>query len=422
MSHSHPEAGASATPTHRLRRMLGRDPHEHGRVATPLELLFDLVFVVAIGQAASQFAHLLAEGHVAAATGAFVFSMYAVIWAWINYAWFASAFDTDDWLHRLVTMVQMVGVTIMGLGLPAVFHSLDADHGIDNHVVVAGYVVMRVAMLFHWLRAARQAPQYAGACRTYVWTIGIAQVGWVLTALVPLTTAQAAIAAVVLLAIEMGGPYLAETRHGGTPWHAHHIAERYSLLAIIALGEGIVGTMASLAAVVQVQGWTMDAVLVVVAGMGLTFGMWWAYFLMSAGEVLHVRRERSFKWGYGSMVVFAAIAATGAGLDVAGLAIQHKAHIGTVGVVLSLAVPVGVYLVALYGLYRVLYGDWRWFHGLLLALTLAVLAAAPLLAAAGVSMAVCLIVIMLAPAVTVLGYEGWGYRHAAEALRRTLNA
>lgn len=43
---------------------------------------------------------------------------------------------------------------------------------------------------------------------------------------------------VVLIGIETLGPLLAETRRGGTPWHAHHIAERYGLLTIIALGEG----------------------------------------------------------------------------------------------------------------------------------------------------------------------------------------
>ena len=53
---------------------------------------------------------------------------------------------------------------------------------------------------------------------------------------------------------------LAETRKGGTPWHAHHITERYGLLTIIALGEGVVGTVASLSAVVGAQGWSVDAV------------------------------------------------------------------------------------------------------------------------------------------------------------------
>ena len=47
---------------HRVRRMAGRDPHERHRVATPLELLFDLTFVIAFGIAASEFAHQLAAG------------------------------------------------------------------------------------------------------------------------------------------------------------------------------------------------------------------------------------------------------------------------------------------------------------------------------------------------------------------------
>ena len=401
---------------HGIRPMAGRDPHERGRVATTLELLFDLVFVVAIGQAANQFAHLLAEGHVGAAIGGFAFAMFAVIWAWINFSWFASAFDTDDWLYRLTTMVQMVGVTILGLGLPRMFHSLEAGHGIDNGVMVAGYVVMRVAMVFQWLRAARQCPVRRDACLTYAKAIVLAQVGWVALSFLHLTLLPMAAIVVVLLLVEFAGPYWAETRHGGTPWHAHHMAERYGLLAIIALGEGVVGTVASLSAVVEVQGWTTDAVFVAVAGMGLTFGMWWCYFLQPAGELLHLRRERSFLWGYGSLPVLAAIAATGAGLHVAALYIEHKAHIGPVGTVLALALPVGVYLLGIYLLYSHLFDRLDGFHALLLGLTAAVLAAGPLLAAAGVSVALCLLVVMLAPAVTVVGHEMRGYLHVAHAL------
>ncbi|SJM31747.1 conserved hypothetical protein [Mesorhizobium delmotii] len=72
--------------------------------------------------------------------------------------------------------------------------------------------------------------------------------------------------------IELAGPLLAERKAGGTPWHAHHIVERHGLFAIIA-GEGVVGTVATLSAVVEEQGWTMDAALVCIAGTGLTFGM-----------------------------------------------------------------------------------------------------------------------------------------------------
>lgn len=123
------EAGTLA---HRLRRMSGRDPDEHGRASTPLELLFDLTFVVAVGQAANLFAHSVFEGHTWTGLIAFAIAVFAIVWAWINFSWFGSAFDTDDWVFRVVTMVQMVGVCIAALGLPALFHSIDEGGHVDN--------------------------------------------------------------------------------------------------------------------------------------------------------------------------------------------------------------------------------------------------------------------------------------------------
>ncbi|MFK0132384.1 low temperature requirement protein A [Streptomyces rubiginosohelvolus] len=86
--------------------MTGRDAGETHRVATPLELLFDLTFVVAVGTAAHQFAEMLAEGHAAPAVLAFLYTMLAISIAWISFSWFASAFGTDDWLYRALTMVR----------------------------------------------------------------------------------------------------------------------------------------------------------------------------------------------------------------------------------------------------------------------------------------------------------------------------
>ena len=186
-------------------------------------------------------------------------AIFAICWAWINFSWFASAYDTDDWAFRLATMVQMVGVIILSLGLPQVFRSIDEGRPVDNSVTVAGYVVMRVAMVFLWLRAARQDPRRRRACQTYAVTIGVAQIGWVLLLiLADSTVGEFFTWGALLLVIEMAGPVIAERRKGGTPWHAHHIAERYGLLTIITLGEGVIGTVASLGAVVDSQGgpWT----------------------------------------------------------------------------------------------------------------------------------------------------------------------
>ncbi len=133
-----PQRPARLIPAHHLRRMTGRNPDEHCRVATPLELLFDLTFVVAFGVSASEFARQLAAGHVGAGLVGFAFTTFAVCWAWVNFSWFSSAYDTDDWGYRLSTMLQMVGVVILTMGIPPVYSSIQRGVHVDNRVLVAG--------------------------------------------------------------------------------------------------------------------------------------------------------------------------------------------------------------------------------------------------------------------------------------------
>ena len=401
---------------HRLTRMAGRDPHERHRVATPLELLFDLTFVIAFGISASEFSHALAGGHVGVGLTGFLFSTFAVCWAWINFTWFASAYDTDDWIYRILTMLQMVGVLVLALGIPPFFASIEQGGHLDNELIVAGYVVMRVAMVAQWLRAARQDPARRSASLTYATVIIVVQLGWIASIFLPLSV-PAGLAMFFLLALaESVGPWFAETRMGGTPWHAHHIAERYGLLAIIALGEGVVGTVASLTAVVGEHGWTPDAAILAVAGTGLTFGMWWIYFAVPAADLLHEHRERSFLFGYLHIAVFGAIVATGAGLHTAAYFVEKHSEVGSVGTVLSVVIPVAVYIALVYILYGLMVKTWDAFHILLVALTGAVLAAAVVSAAAGVPMTACLLIATFAPVVSVVGFEVVGHRHAAAAI------
>lgn len=403
---------------HHARRMIGRNPHESNRVATPLELLFDLTFALAFGQAASKFAHLLAEGHITVALLGFAFSSFGICWAWINFSWFSSAYDTDDWIFRLVTMVQMIGVLIFAIGLPRMFTSLEHGEHLDNTFMVAGYVVMRVAMVFQWLRASKQDPSRRATCLSYALTISICQVGWAAMIFTHLSVTLSLVTTLVLILAEVAGPIIAERKEGGTPWHPHHIAERYSLFAIIALGEGVVGTVATLSAVVESQGWTLDAALVCTAGVGLTFGIWWIYYILPSGHVLHRHRDRSFVWGYSQMMIIAAVVATGAGLHVAATFIEHQSHIDALATVLSVAIPVGIFLGFVYGLYYYLIRSFDLLHIWLLSGTAAVVALAIFAAISGVSMAVCLILLMFAPVVTIVGYEVSGHRYQAEALAR----
>ncbi|GAA3402387.1 low temperature requirement protein A [Pseudarthrobacter polychromogenes] len=379
---------------HAMARMGGRDPHEAHRAATPLELFFDLTFVIAFGVAGSQFAHEIAEAHVLAGLLGFSFAMFAVIWAWINFTWFASAYDTDDWIFRVVTMIQIVGVLVLAMGIEPMFHSLvEGDH-VDNAVMVGGYVVMRLALVSQWIRAARQDPARRETCLRYARYLALVQLGWIAVAVIEADVPTTLLMIAPLIILEMVTPFAAE-RKTRTPWHAHHIAERYGLLAIIALGECLIGAIETLRAIVANHGWSVDAALVGFGGTALAFAMWWIYFMLPAGRALHLRRHRSFLFGYGHIPIFAAIAATGAGLHVAAYYIDHEAHISAAAAVASIAIPVALFKGSVTWLYSIMVGGDRTVITVAGGV-LAAMAASVGLAAAGTSVPVCLLVIVLA--------------------------
>ena len=178
---AHPEASARPPLDHRLRRMVGRDPDEHEPHcdAAGAALRPHVRRRVRPGGATSSRTCSSSRTLGHRPSLGFRFAMFAISWAWINFSWFASAYDTDDWFFRVTTMVQMLGVLILALGLPAMFHSLDEGEHVDNGVMVAGYVVMRVAMVAPWLRAAQQDPARRAPRLTYVVIVSVTQVGWV---------------------------------------------------------------------------------------------------------------------------------------------------------------------------------------------------------------------------------------------------
>ncbi len=208
--------------------MRPRDPGQTHRPATPLELLFDLVFVVAVSTAAEQLAQRAGHGELGPALAAYLLVFFAIWWAWMNFTWFASAYDTDDVPYRLTTLVQMAGALVLAAGVDNAF----ADG--DFAVITVGYVVMRLAMVVQWLRAARSDPGHRRTARRYAGGITAVQLGWVARLLLPGPVALAGFLLLVLL--ELAVPAWAE-RAGVTPYHRDHIAERYGLFTLIVLGE-----------------------------------------------------------------------------------------------------------------------------------------------------------------------------------------
>ncbi|MDT0305782.1 low temperature requirement protein A [Streptomyces sp. DSM 44917] len=330
-----------AGPWHRT--MTGRDPAETHRAATPLELLFDLCFVVAVAQAAAALHHKLAEGEVGPGLLGYAMTFFAIWWAWMNFTWFASSYDTDDVPYRLLTLLQMAGVLVLAAGVE------DALEHYDFAVGTFGYVLMRLAMVAQWLRAAREDPLHRASTLRYAVGVSLVQAGWVLRLALPHPLDYIGFA--VLVVAELSVPAWAESRGRVTPWHPQHIAERYGLFTIIVLGEVILASLNGVRSALTERGASGGLLLLVVGGLLLVFGLWWCYFSGPGTRLPTLRR--SLVWGYGHYLVFAAMAAVGAGLEVAVETDGHHTHISGTAAAWAVAVPVAVVLAALAGLHRV---------------------------------------------------------------------
>lgn len=316
--------------------MLARSPDEEYRAATPLELFFDLCFVVAVAFAAGRLHHALAENHVGHGVLGYLTVFFAIWWAWMNFTWFASAYDTDDGPYRLATMVQMAGVLILAAGVPRAF-----DAG-DFGVVTLGYVVMRLALVGQWLRAARGDTARRPTARRYAVGVTLVQIGWVLRLALPEGLLLPSFAALALA--ELAVPMWAE-RASPTPWHPGHIAERYGLFTIIVLGESILAATTAVRSALDAGHGVGALASLAAAGLVIVFSMWWLYFDRPAAERMLGALRTSFLWGYGHLAIFASAAAVGAGLQVAVDYDTGEAHLPALTAGFATAVPVAVFLI-----------------------------------------------------------------------------
>ncbi|WP_306938574.1 low temperature requirement protein A [Streptomyces phaeochromogenes] len=341
-SDSAPRRSPTVPSRRPLRRMTARGRDEAHRVASPLELFFDLCFVVAIAQAGVQLVHSVAEAHAAEGILNYAMVFFAIWWAWMNFTWFASAYDNDDALYRVVTLVQIAGVLVLAAGVSKAFE----DH--DFLWVLLGYVIMRMALTVQWLRVARNAD---GAERRmalrYAGGVLVCQVGWVGLVLLP-ESGRPWLFLVMAIA-EMCVPLVAE-REYSTVWHPHHISERYGLFTIIVLGETIAAATIAVKVGVDENDALGELLPIASGGLLIIFAAWWIYFVVPIHGHLSSSRK-AFLWGYGHYLIFASAAAIGAGLEVAVEQAVGKAHISTLAASAAVTLPTALFLLTVWALH-----------------------------------------------------------------------
>jgi len=321
--------------------MLSRDIGEHHRATTPLELFFDLTFVVAVAQAVAGLHHAAVEGQFADGILRYSFAFFVIWWPWVNFTWFASAFDTDDIAYRLAVFVQIGGNLTIAAGIPRFFEDMDLT------ILVIGYVIMRLGLVELWLRAARSDPSAGTAARRYGIGIVVLQICWTIRLFLPDWLGIPLF--VLFIAGELLIPVWAE-RAGMTRWHPGHIAERYGLFTIIVLGESVLGASISIQSALD-EGEELKKLLMIAGGgLLIVFAMWWLYFDGPTDGSLRrfwsgdaTLRDNPFIFGYGHLLIFATAAAVGAGMEIAVDHVTHHAHISGHQAAAMIAVPVALY-------------------------------------------------------------------------------
>lgn len=319
-----------------------RDMSEPHRTATTLELMFDLASVIAIASAAVGLHHAVAEGHWLDALPGFLAAFFMIWWSWMNYTWFASAYDNGSAGFRILSLVTMFGALTIAAGIPAVFS------GTPIYLCLLGFVIMRVAMALFWLGAAKGDPDHRKTALGYAAGIVVMQVFWIwlILTILPQDGLYPLLFVVGVIG-ELAVPAISEMVGGTTTWHRHHIIERYGLMNIIVLGECFLAIVLMLrvdegGGLAEAHGIATAATCAVI-----TFSLWGLYFT-DEDHLADDALKRALLWGYGHFAIFAAGAATGAGFAVFHEKASGHADISLQTASYSIAIPVAIYLLALW--------------------------------------------------------------------------
>jgi low temperature requirement protein LtrA len=237
---------------------------------TPLELFFDLVFVLAITQCTA----LMAASPTWTGLARGLLVLGVLWWSWVGYAWLTSVVEPEEGAVRIAIFAAMAGLLVTALCVPGAF-------GGSALLFAGAYGIVRAAHIALFVIASRDDP----GLRHSVIGLALSTAAGVAFLVAAATTdgvLQGAFWLTALL-IDMGGPLIINA--AGWRLVPGHFAERHGLIIIIALGESIV-------AIGVGAGATVDAGVVACAvlGVAVAASLWWVYF-----DVTSIAAERRLR-------------------------------------------------------------------------------------------------------------------------------
>ncbi|WP_051367346.1 low temperature requirement protein A [Hamadaea tsunoensis] len=284
------------------------------RRATWLELFCDLVFVVAVARLGA----LLHTDHSVRGFLAFAGLFVAVWWLWLSFSYFADLFDDDGPLQRLTQLVAALGAAILAV-------TVDGDIRAHSARFAAIFAVLLLLLTVMYAWTGAREPRAAELCRWYTAGSGIGAALWAISILVPVPGRYAVWAVALVANATVSGP-LAYAKMREAPRQVSHMPERFGLFVLVVLGEAVWSTVTG----ITEGSWSPGAVTVAVSGFVIAASMWWIYFLAFDEEAIsrvlsqsRTAQVRSFLYGYGHLIVYVAIVASGVGVELAAEAAAH---------------------------------------------------------------------------------------------------
>ena len=256
-----------------------------------------MVFVAAIAEVAAE----LSADPTATGFGRYLALFLPIAWAWAGFTFYATRFDTDDLVYRVLTLLGMFAVAGVASAVP------DALHGGQNRFAVT-YVLVRVILIALYARAYRAVPAARSLAAWFMLMFGVAVVCWLVSLAVPTPWKY------LLWALALGFEYTAPVRAWrmmrARPIHPAHIPERFGLLVIIVLGEAVIAVVLGTATV----NWSTLTAAAAFAGFLCAAAVWWLYFDFLDASVVSRNVLSGMTFVYVHYFVIAGIAALGVGV------------------------------------------------------------------------------------------------------------
>jgi len=270
--------------------------------ATWLELFYDLIFVVAIAQLAHNLsAHVSLEGFAG-----FVALFFPVWWCWINAIFYATRFDTDDLIDRLLTLLQMAIIASL---------AVNVHHGLSSSSIgfALAYAASQTVLIVQYIVAGYHVEEARLVSRWFTIGYGISVLLWVASVFIPIPWRFTLWTLAIIF--DLATPLTSGKLLANLPLSTHHVPERFGLFTIIVLGE----SAASVVRAVREEHWHLSSVIVAIWCLLIAFSIWWIYFDNLEGSMVQEKIQKQpyalVAWVYSHFPLVVGITATGVGVE-----------------------------------------------------------------------------------------------------------